>query len=395
MFFVVAKRFVGYSSRMRRARLLLIGIGLFCLAAASGFSAPGDEPSVGLIVYAEGETITILRANVQRRLDAGTGEPLGEPLYAGDQVTTDAATVAEIQLLTSNNIVKIAENTTFVVDSLAGDESRLRVTYGRLRARVEQLTGAGRFEMRGLSAVAGFRGTNFGYDQVVDPVTGELLGRIYCFEGEVHVSAVEDPNLTTVLPAGRMLVVRAGADPESIVVSSLDEAITRYWAARPFSRDIASADELVGEFALLLERVEADLGMLPQVLVREEPVPDAAEPDDSRDEQTDESDSDAPSDPAPVEKLEPTVVVESKPVLDEESAQRARAARGLRTTGIVLAGVGLLTDVAAVGLYYFGEDIVPGWTADSNSILGPVAAAGVGLLAGGIIAIMISLGMTN
>ncbi|HKJ84989.1 MAG TPA: FecR domain-containing protein [Spirochaetia bacterium] len=378
---------------MRRARLLPIAIALIGLGAVSGLAAPGENQSVGLIVYAEGETITILRERVQVRLDAGVGDALGEPLYAGDQVSTAAGTFAEIQLLSSSNIVKVAENTTFVVEALARGESTLRLTYGRLRARVEQIAGAGRFEMRGITAVAGVRGTDFGYDQYVDPVSGELLDRIYCLEGEIRVSSVDDPSLAIDLPAGRMLVVRAGAAPDSVVVTPLDEAITRYWEARPFSRDIASARRLVQEFPALAGRVESDLGTLPDVLVLDEPVVQtpAAAPDDATPEEQ-------PAEPQPdveAQRIEPSVVIEAEPAVDEEAEQRARVARGLRTTGIVLAGTGLLIDIAAVGLYYFGDDIFAGWTAENNAILGPVAATGVGLLAGGIIAIMISLGVNN
>ncbi|MFW6293002.1 MAG: hypothetical protein ACOC7V_11875, partial [Spirochaetota bacterium] len=60
----------------------------------------------------------------------------------------------------------------------------------------------------------------------------------------------------------------------------------------------------------------------------------------------------------------------------------------------VLAGAGLMTDIAAIGLFYFGEDVVPGWTAANNDALRPVAIAGVGMLTGGLISIVVSLAVS-
>src|SRR5690606_6505377 len=58
----------------------------------------------------------------------------------------------------------------------------------RVRAQVDRVSADDSFQIRGRTAVAGVRGTDFGFDYVVqqgnitDPIT-----QVYCFEGSVEV----------------------------------------------------------------------------------------------------------------------------------------------------------------------------------------------------------------
>jgi hypothetical protein len=393
---------VRYSGRMRRQLFLL---SLLVIVAAVNLVA---EPSVGVIVYSEGYEVTILRDDTRIRLDAATGEAFGEPVYAFDQVTTGEDTSAEIQLLTGRNIVKIAENTTFTVAELGDGRSSLDVTYGRLRARVERLAGTSSFELRGMTASAGVRGTDFAYDQILDPVSGELHNRVSCLEGEVTVFATRRPDASATLAAGESVLVPAGAGPEEAVFEPVPEAVRRFWAERPFVRSPVAPGEILDEFPGVLERATQRLGARPHVGT---PAGDEADatPIGSAAEQPAGSDAEGQPGVAEAPRVTERETAggsgedegggpgdagdsdDAAARSSEKTERRERVARALRTTGVVLTGVGLVTDLVAIGLFYFGDDIFPGWTTTHNEYLRPVAIVGVGMLTGGLVSIVVSL----
>lgn len=360
---------------------------------------PVEDPSIGVIVYAEGNDITILRAGRPHVLDAGFGEPLGEPLLPGDQLTTDENTYAEIQLLTSRNIVKVAENTTLVMTELTGEgDSALSVTYGRLRARVDRLTGNDRFEVRGVTSVAGVRGTDFGYDQVLDPVTGELINRVYCFEGSVSVASTAAPGRQTTVEAGQMIAAPTQTPPEQIDVVAVDESVTSFWQARPFVREPRDVREIIDEFPSLPLRTSNELGVVPSVL---ESAIAAAE-------QTDSAEVIEPVEPSTESAVEVEDLSAQETAAEEEPRGLAEAILGeddtpelreqisatLRTSGYWVTGLGVLIDATAVGLVFFGDDI-PFWDAAYDPWLGPIGAGGVGVVALGAGLIVLSLAFSN
>lgn len=389
-----------------RRQLLLVGL-LVVLPALHAVA----QASLGVIVYAEGGEITILRDEEEVALDAGLGEALGEPVYADDQVTTGENTFAEIQLLTSRNVVKIAENTTFTVATVEDGRSSLSVTYGRLRARVERLAGTGRFEFRGITASAGVRGTDFAYDQVLDPSTGELYNRVSCFDGGVIVSASARPELSVAIGPGEAVFAPVGASPEEAVLGPVPEAVQAFWADRPFVRQPAAPADVLDEFPGLRERASKRLGVLPEA----EPVVESGSVEDGATDDGEDTTASAQGEPGTPESDEPAAAPaptvteqetargageegspEGEPgeTPQDDTARRERVARAFRTTGIVLTGAGLVTDLAAIGLFYFGEDVFAGWTAANNDALRPVAIAGVGMLTGGLISIVVSLAVS-
>ncbi|MFW5685889.1 MAG: FecR domain-containing protein [Spirochaetota bacterium] len=372
---------------MRRALAAVLLVVCIAVAGAqSDSSTQSADTSIGIIVYAEGSDIEILRNGSQRRLDVGLGEAFGEPLYAGDQLSTGEGTHAEIQLLTSSNVVKMAENTTFRIDELeTGADTTLTVTYGRVRAKVGALLGNARFRFRGYTAVAGVRGTDFGYDQVLDPATGELVNRVYCFGGEVLVESASEPGRRGTITTGQMVAAESDAPTEEVAVEPIAEPVVSFWVDRPFVREPATVPELRAEFPDLVRRVRTDLGVLPAEL-REDPVDPSADP--AIEPPTVAEPEAGPERDAP---LVTEVPSDSRGRAEEDDARdRPAGGNALRTTGVVLASLGVVTDLAAVGLFYFGEDFIPGWNAENNEMLGPIAAAGVGVVAGGIIMILIS-----
>jgi len=150
----------------------------------------GQGESFAFVIYAEGFDMSIFRNGELTTYDVIADGVIGMPLLAGDLVQTDADTFVEIQVMPSRTIIKVAENTTFAIEEIGGAGGGVfQMSYGRLRARVERITSADPFEIRGQGAVAGVRGTDFGYDLVVtrESVTSQIETKVYCFEGQVEV----------------------------------------------------------------------------------------------------------------------------------------------------------------------------------------------------------------
>lgn len=180
------------STSARRAQALVCAL-LLALAPVLHLAAQAADGTYAFVIYAEGFEMSIFRNGELTAYDVLVDDVLGMPLLPGDLVQTDADTYVEIQVMPSRTVVKVAENTTFEIERLGGEGGgTFNMTYGRLRARVDRITGNDAFEIRGFSAVAGVRGTDFGYDMVVErEVAQELQTRVYVFEGEVEVSEAE------------------------------------------------------------------------------------------------------------------------------------------------------------------------------------------------------------
>lgn len=151
------------------------------------------EDVFGVILYADGSEISIFRNGSLRTYDVFADDVIGMPLLEGDLVQTENGTFLEVQLLPSRSTLKIAENTSFQIQQIAQNGGgNFDLLYGRVRAKVERVGSADPFQIRGRQAVAGVRGTDFGFDYVVErgsftnPVT-----QVYCFEGSVEVEAAE------------------------------------------------------------------------------------------------------------------------------------------------------------------------------------------------------------
>lgn len=182
----------GYIYRMcrsLRASLGSVRILLFFLVAPASLVAQAEE-SYAFVIYAEGYDLSVYRNGELMTYDVLVDDVIGMPLLPGDLVQTDAQTFVEIQVMPSRTVVKVAENTTFEIERIGGaGGGTFNMAYGRVRARVERITGDDPFQIRGFTAVAGVRGTDFGYDLVVErQATSELQTKVYVFEGEVDVT---------------------------------------------------------------------------------------------------------------------------------------------------------------------------------------------------------------
>lgn len=135
------------------------------------------------IIYAEGQEMSVYRNDQLTTYDVVADSVIGMPLLPNDLIQTEAQTFVEIQIMPSRTVIKVAENTTFRIQTLGGDGGGVfDMRYGRLRAKVERITGNEEFEVRGSSAVAGVRGTDFGYDLTFQREGVRALDtKIYCF----------------------------------------------------------------------------------------------------------------------------------------------------------------------------------------------------------------------
>ncbi|MFW5685351.1 MAG: hypothetical protein ACOC0O_01745 [Spirochaetota bacterium] len=243
-----------------------------------------------------------------------------------------------------------------------------------------------------MTAVAGVRGTDFGYDQVLDPITGELINRVYCLEGEISVTLTADSIEERTIRTGETVTAPVAARSEEtrpVSVVALEEPVRAFWTARPFVREVRDAGALIHEFPSLPERAREAVGVVPPVI--EQAVAQAARP------VVTESEAEKPAlavEEVVEEEREPAGLAEA--VLGERDTPelRGQIAGTLRTTGYWLTGVGVAVDLAVVGLVLFGDQ-VPGWNAAWDPYLAPVGAAGVGVVVLGAASIVLSLAFSN
>lgn len=179
------------------SRGLVITLILTVLVAVSVPAQSGSEP-YAFVIYAEGYNMSVYRNDELTTYDVLVDDVIGMPLLPGDLVQTDDGTFVEMQVMPSRTVVKIAENTTFEIERIGGTGGgTFNMSYGRLRARVERVTQNDRFEIRGFSAVAGVRGTDFGYDMVVErEAAAEMQTKVYVFDGEVEVTENAAPEVS-------------------------------------------------------------------------------------------------------------------------------------------------------------------------------------------------------
>ncbi len=173
---------------------------MFLISAVLWAQSASQKP-YGEVVYADGSEFTVVREGVVNNLRVDDAEALGYRLEAGDLIQTANATFLEISLEPRGDIIKIAENSSFFLSAIGGElgDISLDMLYGRVRAKVGKLSGGERFRIRNDATVAGVRGTDFGFDVVIQPtspISGALnapLVKVYCFDGEVEVTPLSPP----------------------------------------------------------------------------------------------------------------------------------------------------------------------------------------------------------
>jgi len=207
---------------------------------AAAVSAWGQGASVWAEVeFSVGADITILRDGKPLAVD----DPVGFRLAEGDQIQTGKGAFLELRLKPSGGVLKLSENTVFVLSSLSDSPERgFKLVYGRVRAKVDKLARGSTFNIASDSVAAGVRGTDFGYDVLT--VRADSSGaqvpvtRIYCFDGSVLVTVVPAPDARPSelkVKAGSMVTVE---QKEGLWVPSLvpvSEDIRSFWTQNDFA----------------------------------------------------------------------------------------------------------------------------------------------------------------
>lgn len=242
--------------------------GLFLLLAGAAVFA---QEARAVAVYAEGYSFFVSREGEDREeyFDVAYDDVIGMEFFEGDYISIEEGTFLELQILPSRNLLKITENSSFLIGRLSGEGGgRFSLTYGRVRAKVDRFAGRDTFKLLGPSVVAGVRGADFGYDVVASPDVGTgTVIRVYCFEGEVEVSKLRDslsgatPESAEVLegvllpsgPRGEIteeelydtvilrademvsLPVKADLEAEPLIIRPVDEEIKIFWRVNDFS----------------------------------------------------------------------------------------------------------------------------------------------------------------
>lgn len=227
---------------MKKLVLLLVVFSLSTLIYSQAY---------GQILYAEGEFFSIVDSLGNRAVyEPYYDDVVGLQLQLGDTILTESETYLEIGFSNGSSIIKISENTTFRIDALTNDGGALlNVAYGRIRARVDRLTGEQDFWISGYDTVAGIRGTDFGYDLFFDPEqeNGAKTTTVYCFEGSVEViQELEDPSESSsddkrieskdpiIIEANEMVVVQSGTPDQALVKEPLSLELDSFWQERDF-----------------------------------------------------------------------------------------------------------------------------------------------------------------
>lgn len=342
------------------------------------YSAPA-----GYIIYAEGKSFSVISGSKRADYDIFEDDVTGMEIWEGETISTEDRSFLEIQLAASSNVIKVSESTTFKVVSAGGPQGgALDLSYGRVRAKVSKLVGGG-FSITGPSAVAGVRGTDFGYDFIFDPQKGfeESMTQIYCFEGTVEVKKIQKPAATeaTAETAGEVIQTIV-LTPDQMVSINLKEI------SRPTPIITVSAE--VNEFWDVNDFAGTLLNLTP-------PEPKESEASVIQPESVPE--------PAPAVQSEEPVAAEIEPVQEEpkpepvkpadESAQKKMLLKKqLSGIGVGLLVSGLLIEGGGIATYAAGTTIFPELAPDESKNIGTaVMIVGGSLLTGAIVSFISSV----
>lgn len=106
-------------------------------------NSTGISARAGYIVFSDGGGFEIVRDGQKRYYDPLVDYVEGTELHFGDYINTYEHAFLEILLEPGDRIIKVSEQTSFSIPkgSSAEDVGSLRLTYGRVRARVTKLAG--------------------------------------------------------------------------------------------------------------------------------------------------------------------------------------------------------------------------------------------------------------
>ncbi len=229
----------------------MLGLALACTEEASAQSDSAGQIQ-GELVYAEGKDFSLVRANQRSVFAADDPDALGMEIREGDLLQTGSRTFVEVQLLPRGTVMKIAENSSFLFKGFGsgGDAVSLGLIYGRVRAKVAKVSGTDSFTIRSGNTIAGVRGTDFGVDAILNPLSDPGPGsqptvQVYCFSGEVAV--VPSTSEEFIRPDAPAVTVKKD-ELVSVDVSQalplverrpMDEKTLEYWSSNDFKGETA------------------------------------------------------------------------------------------------------------------------------------------------------------
>jgi hypothetical protein len=361
---------------------------------------PQADP-YAVVLFAEGYSMSVYRNGQLENYDVISDDVIGMPLLPGDLVQTDPSTYVEIQVMPARTVVKVAENTSFEIAAIGGaGGGQFDISYGRLRAQVERITSRETFQVRGFSAVAGVRGTDFGYDLVASREGGEPLEtRVYVFDGAVEVNAVPEVEAATpeaqelarpepvVLSGDQMFVLGPPGTPVGSV-EAIAPDIQTFWTEQDFQAEAVDPDRVEDRFPGITSRVEALTAEQRQY----------QELQRLRREGILEGSSQEASDPsAETTERQPTAIVQAGPG-DPDAVRRLiepttgpGTAATLSRAGNWAVGTGVVFGLAGAATAYFFDGITQVGDLDQSSPgIGMMAGGGV-LITSGLVAHLFSL----
>jgi len=225
-------------------RLSLRALIFSMLSAVSLSLCFAQAKPVAVIEYSSGNDVVIIRDNKKLSFS----DPIGIDLMEGDQLQTGRSVLLELRLIQNSAIIKLAENTTFLLEkSVADGKTVLRIVYGRVRAKVEKLAGTQSFYVVSSNAVAGVRGTDFGFE-IIAPrlsLSSVPLTKVYCFEGLLSVTAYEQSDVGAAeklealavdyeVAAGEMVLVQKTDERDKSNKITIDSDTKTYWKKNDF-----------------------------------------------------------------------------------------------------------------------------------------------------------------
>ncbi|PKL08769.1 MAG: hypothetical protein CVV51_07245 [Spirochaetae bacterium HGW-Spirochaetae-7] len=247
-------------------KAFLVRSAFLCAMAFSCVGAWAQGAVAATIEFSSGDDIVVIRSG--KRLPFK--DSIGLELLQGDQVQTGKGVFVEIRLGTGSTILKLAENTTFLLERLESGQTSLQLVYGRMRAKVEKLAGTDSFSVRSPQAVAGVRGTDFGLDVIASRsvVAAATMTRAYCFEGSVEIvvyvrstaqaaESLEAIPRSYIIGAGEMVKIEGDPGKSDAVKQPLEESIRSFWKANDYKSE---EDEALPDAAASTSGAAVDSG---------------------------------------------------------------------------------------------------------------------------------------
>jgi len=231
-------------------------VAILLIYTATSASAQAESSAMGFfqgwqLYHSEGE-ITIVQNGIRTIYKAETEKPREILLIPQDMIQTGKGT-AEIQLITGSltanqpvskspspektyTVIKMGENTSFLVDRPENKEITLELLYGR--ARVITGTAEPGIVFRTGTSVTTLRNCDMGIDYIIKPGITQPVLSLYCFYGQGEVIPRYTPGTEPAkfsLKAEETFSLEYRIPYSYMERRSLDSQILAYWQANPFS----------------------------------------------------------------------------------------------------------------------------------------------------------------